>query len=105
MKIRYREAGGFTGLSRGVDIDTASLPEDEARRVLSLVERADLVSREGPAPGDARDLRGYELVIEVETRLTVVRFDDATAPPTAAELLAWLQGQAGPMPPRPVEDP
>jgi hypothetical protein len=105
MKIRYREAGGFTGLSRGVDIDTASLPEDEAQRVLSLVERAGLVSQDEPAPGDARDLRGYELVIEVEARLTVVRFDDATAPPTADELLAYLQGRARPMPLRPAEDP
>lgn len=105
MKIRYREAGGFTGLSRGVDIDTKSLPEDEAERVLSLVERASLVGQEEPAPGDARDLRSCELIIEVEASVTVVRFDDATAPPAADELLAYLQGRARPIPLKPAEDP
>ena len=105
MKIRYREAGGFVGLVRGVDIDTASLPEDEARRVVSLVERAGLVTDEGRGPVDARDLRGYEIVIELEASRTVVRFDDATVPPAADELLAHLQGQARPVPPTPAEEP
>ncbi len=105
MKIRYREAGGFVGLSRGVDIDTASLPEDEARRVVSLVERAALVAEEGRGPDDARDLRGYEIVIQLEASRTVVRFDDATVPITADELLAYLQRQARPIPPTPAEEP
>ena len=105
MKIRYREAGGFTGLSRGVDIDTTALPEDEARQLVSLVERAGLVGQSAPPSDEARDLRGYELVIEVEATLKILRFDDATAPPTAEDLLAYLQSRARPMPLNPPEDP
>ena len=98
MRIRYREAGGFVGLQRGADIDTALLPEDEARRVQALVEQAGLQPEESTGPAEARDLRGYEIVIEAEARRTVVRFDDATVPVTADELLAYLQGRARPLP-------
>lgn len=98
MKIRYREAGGITGLSRGCDIDTTSLPEDEAHRVVELVDRAALKETRREGPDGARDLIGYEIVIEYEKSKTVVRFDDATVPVSAEELLAYLQGRARPIP-------
>jgi hypothetical protein len=99
MKIRYRESGGFAGISRGVDIDTETLPADEAHRVLALIEEAapqDL-QREGP-PG-ARDLQRYEIIVERDDGRTVLRFDDATIPETVDALLAWLQDRARPLPP------
>lgn len=98
MKIRYREAGGVTGLSRGCDIDTAAIPEDEARRVVALVEGAALKGTRAEGPPGARDLVGYEIAIEGEEGRTVVRFDDASVPVTAEELLAYLQGRARPIP-------
>ena len=98
MKIKYREAGGFVGLMRGAEIDTASLSEDEAQRVIALVEQAGLVADEAQAPEGARDLKGYEIVIELEARRTVFCFDDATVPASANELLAYLQGLARPVP-------
>lgn len=98
MRIRYREAGGFTGLSRGCDIDTTSLPEDEARKVVGLVEQAALKETRSEGPDGARDLMGYEIVIEDEQRRFAVRFDDATVPASADELLAYLQGRTRPIP-------
>jgi hypothetical protein len=98
MKIRYREAGGFAGISRGVDIDTATLPEDEARRIVALVEDAALVSLEREGPPEARDLQGYEIVVEHGGSRTVVRFDDATIPEAVDALLVWLQDRARPLP-------
>jgi len=98
MKIRYREAGGFAGLSRGVDIDTASLPDAEARRVTRLVQQAALTETRRGAPAGARDLMGYEIVIERESGRTVARFDDSTVPETADELLEYLQERARPIP-------
>jgi hypothetical protein len=98
MKIRYREAGGLTGLSRGCDIDTTSLPEDEALEIVGLVERAALKETRSEGPDGARDLVGYEIVIEHEQRRFVVRFDDATVPASADELLAYLQGRTRPLP-------
>jgi len=99
MKIRYREAGGFAGISRGVDIDTATLPEDEAHGVVALVEAAALqdLQREGP-PG-ARDLQRYEIMVERDDGRTVLRFDDATIPAAVESLLAYLQDRARPRPP------
>lgn len=98
MKIRYRESGGFVGLGRGADIDTAGLPEDEAQKVETLVENAGLAAMAASTPHEARDLRGYEIAIEVETRKIVVRFDDSCVPSAADELLAYLQGRARPVP-------
>ena len=98
MKIRYREAGGFAGISRGVDVDTAKLPEDEAHHVVALVEDAALQSVEREGPPEARDLQGYEIVVEREESRTVVRFDDATIPGAVGALLAWLQDRARPLP-------
>jgi hypothetical protein len=98
MRIRYREAGGIAGLSRGCDIDTRSLPEEEASRVALLVERAGLEEARTEGPKEARDLMGYEILIEHERNQTVVRFDDASVPAAAEDLLAYLQGRARPIP-------
>jgi len=99
MKIRYREAGGFVGISRGADIDTETLPEGEARRVVALVQDAALKDIQEEGPPEARDLKGYEIVVEREEGRTVLHFDDATIPPAVEALLAYLQGQARPRPP------
>jgi hypothetical protein len=98
MKIRYREAGGFAGLSRGVDIETGALPEEEAQRIDVLVDRAGLRRTRAAGPTEARDLMGYEIVIEDEKGRTSLRFDDASIPPAAEELLAYLQARARPIP-------
>ncbi|MCG6922346.1 MAG: hypothetical protein PVJ73_04850 [Acidobacteriota bacterium] len=99
MRIRYREAGGFAGISRGVDIDTATLPEDEAHDVGALVEAATPRGLQREGPPEARDLRGYEIVIEHDDGRTVLRFDDATIPAAVESLLAYLQDRARPRPP------
>jgi len=100
MRIRYREAGGFAGLARGVEIDTAALPPAEARRIEGLVARAGLTSGERRGPEGARDLVGYEIAIETEAGRTVVSFDDATVPAEAEALLEYLQQRARPLPRR-----
>ena len=105
MKVRYRESGGFAGLSRGCEVDSASLPGEDARRLAALVEQAAPDDVAAPSPPEARDLLGYEIVIESEARRTVLRFDDATIPERADPLLAWLQERARPLPLKPREDP
>jgi hypothetical protein len=98
MKVSYREAGGVAGLSRGVEVDLESLPPAEARRLRKLVERAGLQRGSTRGPSGARDLVGYEIVIEDDDGRRVFRFDDATVPESATELLADLQGRAKPIP-------
>jgi hypothetical protein len=98
MKIRYREAGGFAGISRGCEVDTSTLPEDEAQHVIALVDGARLKSGQHEGPPAARDLRGYEIAVESEEERIVIRFDDATIPKSVETLLAWLQDRARPIP-------
>jgi hypothetical protein len=99
VKVRYREAGGVTGLFRGCDVDTATLPREEASRLQGLVDRAGPKETRMEGPDEARDLVGYEIVIEDEGSRTVLRFDDATVPASADGLLAYLQARARPVPP------
>ncbi|HEY6546793.1 MAG TPA: protealysin inhibitor emfourin [Vicinamibacteria bacterium] len=98
MKISYRETGGFAGLSRGVELDLESLPPAEARKLQKLVEAACLESGTARGPTGARDLVGYEIVIEKDGVRSVVRFDDASVPESATELLEALQSRARPIP-------
>jgi hypothetical protein len=98
MKISYRETGGVAGLSRGVDIDLESLPPAEARKLQKLVERAGLKGSTTRGPSGARDLVGYEIVIEKDGACSVVRFDDASVPKSATKLLEALQSRARPIP-------
>lgn len=100
MRITYREAGGFAGLARGVEIDTATLPPAEARRVEALVARAGLTTQARQGPPEARDLLTYEIVVETEAGRTVTTFDDATLPEEAEPLLEYLQQRARPLPRR-----
>jgi hypothetical protein len=97
MKITYRESGGFTGLSRGVEIDTSTLPAAEARSVEALVARAGLKDQARSGPAGARDLAGYQITIESDAGQVVVSFDDATVPAEADDLLAYLQERAAPL--------
>jgi Emfourin len=106
VKISYREAGGFAGLRRGADLDLESLPPAEASRLRKLVERARLGDLEARGPSTARDLVGYEIVVEGDDGKTVVaRFDDATAPASATALLDALQKRARPIPPLKTSSP
>jgi len=99
MRISYREAGGFAGLSRGADLDLESLPPAQAGRLRKLVERARLRDVETRGPSAARDLVGYEIAIEDDDGRTVVaRFDDASVPESATPLLEALQKRARPIP-------
>jgi hypothetical protein len=100
MKISYRESGGFTGLSRGVEIDTATLPAADARRVEALVARAGLKGQARTGPAEARDVAGYQITIESEAGRVAVSFDDMSVPAEADDLLAFLQERAGPVPPQ-----
>jgi hypothetical protein len=99
MKITYRESGGFAGLSRGVEIDTSTLPAADARRVEALVARAGLKQQARAGPAGARDLAGYQITIESDAGRVAVSFDDMTVPEDADDLLAYLQERAGPLPP------
>ena len=67
MKIRYREAGEFAGLIKGVDVDTDALPNEQVDEVRRLVQQSGILESDiSQSAGDpnVRDAVRYEVAIE-----------------------------------------
>jgi hypothetical protein len=99
MKIRSRQSGGLTGLARGYEVNSTSLPSAEASELTALVEQAGLGhSLEAHSPR-GRDLTRYDLAIETPAAVRTVSVDDLTAPEQLWPLLEFLTRRARPLPP------
>ena len=99
MKIRFRQSGGFAGLIRGADIDTAALPAPEAAALERLIAAARLASAKGTAARGA-DRQQYEITVEREgTPKVETRFGDGELSDERAALVAFLRARAKPIKP------
>ena len=99
MKVRFRRSGGFAGLLRGAELDTAALPGPEAAELERLVAAAPLASVKRAAARGA-DRQQYEIVIEREGAPKIeARFDDSALSDELAALVAFLNARAKPIKP------
>jgi len=94
MKVRFLQSGGFAGMVRGCELDSAALAPELARELEQLVGQSQIT------PGEylsetARDLQQYEITIENGGSVSVV-FDDANIPASARPLLNFLKKLARP---------
>jgi hypothetical protein len=99
VQIRFERSGGVAGLAarRSVRIDTASLPEDEARELRQLVESADVFGAPTPAPqGDRPDGFHYLVEVEDEGRSAVLHLADREMTEPQRRLVNWLNRHATP---------
>ncbi len=94
MKLRYRQSGGFAGLSLGLDLDTEKLPPSEASELERLVQQAALDQVGVKKSRGGRDLTSYEMTVEDKGRTTKASFDDMTIPANAQPLLDFLRSRA-----------
>lgn len=81
MRIQFERTGGFAGMRIAVSVDTASLPADEARELIELVEAAQFFG----LPPDIQSPTGadqfhYKLTVEAEGRQHTIEAGDAAAP-------------------------
>jgi hypothetical protein len=98
MKVRFRQTGGFAGLSFGADLDTAIMPAAEAAELTTLVEKSRVRTLAAKGPEGARDLAGYEIEIEEAGSTIRVSFDDMSVPREIEPLLDFLRERARPRP-------
>ena len=97
--MQFTQSGGFAGLVKGCDIDTATLSPENAKELEQLVKAAgisgsgELLSRSG------RDLQQYEITIEDGTRKASVIVDDQSAPQSVKPLIGYLKKCAKPKAP------
>lgn len=96
MRIRFERTGGFAGIHMVAEIDTESLPPEEARAVQQLVERAGFfeLPRIVAAPTRAPDQFRYRLAIEDQGREHTVETCETAAPDTLRPLLRRLTAVA-----------
>jgi hypothetical protein len=70
LRIELTRSGGYAGLTTKLgELDTEELPEDEARAVEELVQKADVPSllADSPMRGEGADRFQYHLAIEDES--------------------------------------
>ncbi len=98
MKVKFSQSGGYAGLRRGCELDTDSLPADEAAKLQSLVEQSGILQAESRHAPHARDLFNYNITVETDEGAPTVSFDDLSLPENAQPLLEYLQSCAKPLP-------
>jgi hypothetical protein len=100
MKLTFRQSGGFAGLIRGCEIDTDTLSPDEAASLQKMVRQSGILETTKRSNPDARDLMGYEVIVETVEGTFQVSFDELGIPKKAILLLEFLSARAEPRPPR-----
>lgn len=99
LVLTLKTEGGFApvpGLTRPIAVDTAELPDDQARELDRLVRRAaffTLPARVGrPRPG-AADLRTYELTVSGAPGTHTVRATEPVEDPALAALIQSVEAR------------
>ncbi len=99
MKVRFTQSGGFAGLVKGCEIDTATLSPENAKELEQLVKAAGISSSGELLSRSGRDLQQYEIIIEDGTKKASVLFDDQSVPQSVKPLIGYLKKCAKPKAP------
>lgn len=97
MKVTFRQSGGYVGLRRGCELDTADMNSNEAGALRSLVERSGVLQTEGGHSSGARDAINYEIIVETDKGVHRTTFDDLSVPAQLDSLLEYLKDCAQPL--------
>ena len=91
MKITYRQSGGFAGLTKQYEVETAEMDPADREVLQSLVEQAGLQGSMTALSKQARDLMVHDLRIEEGGNTRHIVVDDLSAPAALRPLLAFVQ--------------
>lgn len=99
MRVELLTEGGvafFPGLSKPIVVDSATLPEAEARRLEQLVGDArffDLPAASRSLPKGGGDMRSHTITVKDGRRNHTVRLIEPVDDPHLQALIEFLQGQ------------
>jgi len=96
MRIDFEFSGGFANLQLAYHVDTDTLPQEKAEKLLRLVESArvfDIQQRDinSTRAGGPPDVFSYHLSLSEGPRQKALSFNDVTAPASLHPLLALLR--------------
>jgi hypothetical protein len=90
LRIELTRSGGFAGLTSKLgELDTAALPEPEARELEAMVEDANLpkLLADSPIKGKGADRFQYDLAIEDESGRRELSFSEDQVPDALRSLV------------------
>lgn len=93
MRIEFVRTGGFTGMRMAANIDSETLPPDEARELLDELDSADFFSLPVLMTGESggADRFEYEITIDTGDRQHTVQAGDASLPDRVQPLVHHLE--------------
>ncbi|MEB3358035.1 MAG: protealysin inhibitor emfourin [Synechococcales bacterium] len=94
MKIRFRQTGGFAGLSQSAELDTSQLPPTEATQIEQLVDQASFWEMRPPQRQIFPDQEQYSVTIESEGRSRTLHMGRSKIPPALKPLIDRLARDA-----------
>lgn len=96
MLIHFERTGGFAGMRTSVNLDTKSLPKDEAGKLQELVDKAGFFNLPAsfPPPKRGADYFQYVLTVELEGKKHTVEVSDPAVPASLRPLIQSLMGYA-----------
>lgn len=94
MKIKFRQTGGFAGLTKAIQIDTATLPPNAAEALKLMVENSSFFEISPPSPSSMPDREQYSISIESEGRSHQLNLGASNLPAQLKELVDYLAKQA-----------
>ena len=100
MKVTFRQSGGYAGLIRGCELDTAAMEPAEAQGLRSLVNNSQILELGLPGEGVRPDLMSYRITIETGGAVHEISLDDLSLTPAIVPLLEYLQDCSGPRSPK-----
>lgn len=96
MKVSFRQSGGFSGLTRGCDLDTDLMAQPEGEELEQLVAAGVSVAP-AAVSRSLRDGMAYEITVDAGGEIRRMRFEDTAIPAPVEPLLSFLGERSGPL--------
>ncbi|BAY80814.1 hypothetical protein NIES267_02790 [Calothrix parasitica NIES-267] len=92
MLISLERSGGFTGISKVIEVDTAKLPQNQSEELSMLLETANFFNLPGyiAAGSNQRDGFQYTLRVEDKDKQNAVTVSESAIPDNLKPLMEWI---------------
>ena len=90
MHIVFQRSGGFAGITINFEVNTESLPPEEARQICEWVESAKFFELPEVLNSSGADQLQYKISVEKDGKTHTVEIDERAMPASLSPLVKWL---------------
>ncbi|AFY58108.1 hypothetical protein Riv7116_5742 [Rivularia sp. PCC 7116] len=97
MLISLERSGGFAGISKAIEVDTAKLRQEQAQQVQILIDSANFFDLPAYIAADSkqRDRFQYTLTVKDDCRQHTVTVTESAIPENLQPLIKWINSNGG----------